>query len=96
MAIPSPFEVKEHQREQNLKERPVPQARPREIPAVTVGKSDSIGAKLPVARKKGKAYNLYIDREVMDRVTSLAQDRGVSLSSMVSALLNMALEQLEG
>lgn len=96
MGIPSPFEVKAEQREQHLKERsgtdrPEPQAKLRQP-----GKKESIKDQLPTARKKGKAYNLYIDREVMERVTALSATRGVSVSSMASALLKIALEQMEG
>lgn len=96
MSIPSPFEVKDQQREQHLKERMGPQARSKETTAAAGEKNDFLGAQLPVARKKGKAYNLYIDREVMDRVTDLSRARGVSVSSMASALLKIALEQMEG
>lgn len=95
MAIPSPFEVKAEQREQNLKDRPEPRSKPQE-PASSPGKKEPITAQLPTARKKGKAYNLYIDREVMERVTDLSAERGVSVSSMASALLKIALEQMEG
>lgn len=96
MGIPSPFEVKAEQREQNLKERPEPRSKPQPDNSPPPEKKEPITAQLPTARKKGKAYNLYIDREVMERVTALSSDRGVSVSSMASALLKIALEQMEG
>lgn len=96
MAIPSPFEVKAEQREQNLKERPESRPKPQQELSPAPEKAEPITAQLPTARKKGKAYNLYIDRDVMERVTALSTARGVSVSAMASALLKIALEQLEG
>lgn len=53
------------------------------------------GSILPQPKKKGKAYNLYISVDVMERITMMAEERGISVSQAVSALLRSALEQLE-
>lgn len=90
------FEVRENARQQHLKERPEPRPDLQQELSSVPAKKEPIVAQLPTARKKGKAYNLYIDREVMERVTALSTSRGVSVSSVVSALLRIALEQMEG
>lgn len=54
------------------------------------------GSILPNPKKKGKAYNLYIDVDVMERITEMAKAQGISVSQAVSALLRAALEQMEG
>lgn len=90
------FEIRDQLRQQNLKERPEPRPDFQQELAPVPTKKEPIVDQLPTARKKGKAYNLYIDREVMERVTALSTSRGVSVSSMVSALLRIALEQMEG
>lgn len=50
---------------------------------------------LPQPKKKGKAYNLYISVDVMERITAMAEKQGISLSQAVSALLRNALERME-
>lgn len=52
------------------------------------------GGILPNPKKKGKAYNLYISVDVMDKITAIAEVQGISVSQTVSALLRSALEQL--
>lgn len=54
------------------------------------------GSILPPPKKKGKAYNLYIDVDVMGRITELAKTQGISVSQAVSALLRATLEQMDG
>lgn len=53
------------------------------------------GSILPTPKQKGKAYNLYISVDVMDKITAIADAKGISVSQTVSALLRSALEQLE-
>lgn len=88
MAIPSPFEVKAEQREQNLKELP-------ELP-VSSAPSRSGKLELEARKRRRQTYTVYLDKELMSRVQRLAKQKDVAASTVIEACVKMGLEQLEG
>lgn len=90
MSIPSPFEVKQQQRQQHLKERPEPPAA--EAPA---GPARSVGLELESRKRRKQTYTVYLDKALMGRVQRMAKEKGVAVSVVIEACIKMALAQLE-
>lgn len=82
------FELRQNYRQQHLKEQIDPSV-----------SSDSVHkpkVALPLPKPKRKQCSLYLDLEMVDRVKFVAQQRGVTIGSVIETCVKMSLDQLEG
>lgn len=84
----NPFKIQERMREQHLKERPEPAAS-----AAPVGPAK---LELEARKRRKQTYTVYLDKELMGLVQSLAKQKDVAASTVIEACIKISLEQLEG
>lgn len=82
------FELRQNYRQQHLKEQI-------ELP-VSSDSAHTVKVALPPPKPKRKQCSLYLDLEMMDRVKSVARQRGVTIGAVIEACVKMSLDRLEG